>query len=172
MVTSIASTIDFAKKKDAAVVDDALEVVENAAGPLGECGDASGVALKEEGRRQRLRAPAPDEALVVGEHGTLNIVHDPRHRAALCDEPLLVTHQRRRVGVKEPHPPRPRRHVMMPNYPARPAQRRRGRRSSPWSTSPTTRNKNLPECFYVCRVYYLRHLANKVFAECCSKNTR
>ena len=30
----------------------------------------------------------------------------------------------------------------------------------------------IAECFYVCRVHSLGHSANKLFAECCEKNTR
>ena len=34
----------------------------------------------------------------------------------------------------------------------------------------TTGNLKFAECFYVCRVHFLGHLANKFFVECCSKN--
>ena len=33
-------------------------------------------------------------------------------------------------------------------------------------------NVKFAECFCVCRVYSLGHSANKLFAECCHKNTR
>ena len=36
----------------------------------------------------------------------------------------------------------------------------------------TTGILKFTECFYVCRVYFLGHSANKLFAECCTKNTR
>ena len=36
----------------------------------------------------------------------------------------------------------------------------------------TTGILKFAECFYVCRVYFLGHSANKFFAECCDKNTR
>ena len=36
----------------------------------------------------------------------------------------------------------------------------------------TTGNVKFAECFYVCRVYSLGHSANKLFAECCAKNTQ
>ena len=38
--------------------------------------------------------------------------------------------------------------------------------------SNTTGILKFAECFYVCRVYFLRHSANKFFAEWCAKNTR
>ena len=38
--------------------------------------------------------------------------------------------------------------------------------------SSTTGILKFAECFYVSRVYSLGHSANKLFAECCAKNTR
>ena len=92
----------------AAVVQRALEAVQDAGGLLGKRGDARGVGRRVEGRR-RLRAPAADEALAleVGEDGALDVVHEPGQRAAVVDEPLLVGREVRGGGVEEPHPARP-----------------------------------------------------------------
>ena len=41
-----------------------------------------------------------------------------------------------------------------------------------WKERTTTGNIEFDECFYICRVYFLGHSANKFFDECFTKNTR